>query len=159
MIIFGIDPGYRKTGYGIIFCSPQNRIRYLKSGVIDLQKHEGSTKLILLYKTLTELINCYQPQLGVCEDVFFAQNAQSTIKLGKILGISQCALAQQIPTVLYSTRYIKMIITNKGTAKKDEVLLIIRKTIEDLPQNLSFDESDALAAAMCGKLSLSPLVN
>ena len=85
--ILGVDPGSRKTGYGLIENSG-NRIRHLASGCIRLNsKHPLSDRLSMLSRELEQLIEEFRPDCGVVEKIFFAKNAQSALTLGHARGV------------------------------------------------------------------------
>ena len=78
--ILGIDPGSRKTGYGLIEHSG-NRTRHLASGCIKLNVKEPlAWRLHQLSTELEKLIEVFQPDCGAVEEIFFAKNASSLTK-------------------------------------------------------------------------------
>ena len=80
--ILGIDPGSRKTGYGLIE-NTGNRTRHLASGCIRLNERDQlSDRLSMLSRELEQLIEEFRPDCGAVEKVFFAKNAQSALTLG-----------------------------------------------------------------------------
>ena len=84
--ILGVDPGSRKTGYGLIENSG-NRIRHLSSGCIRLNERDLlSDRLSMLSRELEQLIEEFRPDCGVVEKIFFAKNAQSALTLGHARG-------------------------------------------------------------------------
>ncbi|HBR60221.1 MAG TPA: crossover junction endodeoxyribonuclease RuvC, partial [Deltaproteobacteria bacterium] len=85
--ILGIDPGSRKTGYGLIEHSG-NHTRYLASGCIKLNVKESlAERLHQLSTELDKLIEEFQPDCGAVEKIFFAKNAQSALTLGHARGV------------------------------------------------------------------------
>lgn len=146
MIIIGIDPGYRFTGYGIISYQDDN-MSYIESGNLNLTALGPTEKLVYLYSALQNIINLHQPTHGACEQVFYMHNYQSTIKLGKILGIAHCLLGQTMPVAEYATRSIKQALCNRGQASKEEVRQAVISMLK-LTLQVSYDESDALAVAI-----------
>ena len=93
--ILGIDPGSRKTGFGIVETDGK-RTRYVTSGVVKLPVNEPlAVRLKVLAESLDQIISEYQPTLAVIEQVFMAKSADSALKLGQARGAAMvvCALA------------------------------------------------------------------
>jgi crossover junction endodeoxyribonuclease RuvC len=147
MIIIGIDPGYRVTGYGIISYL-NGQITYVTSGRINLVKLMHTAKLVFLAQHLNEIMDLHLPAAGACEAVFFAHNHQSCIKLGKIIGVASCIIAQRIPVVEYAPTVVKKAVCGTGKASKVAVLEQMQLLLR-IPPHLSHDEADALAVAVC----------
>jgi len=155
----GIDPGTRIMGYGVILIDAR-RVHYVDMGVIDLRKvpdHFAKLKSISL--KVGELIDRYKPTDLAVEAPFYGQNAQVILKLGRAQGAAiGAALMRNVPVFEYAPRKAKMAITGNGAASKEQVCLILERTL-----NVSFtaqflDASDALAIAMCHYYQLtSPL--
>lgn len=82
-LILGIDPGSRKTGFGVVETDGTNT-RYVGSGVIKLPVDQPlAPRLKVLAESLTEIIGEYQPTVAVIEQVFMAKSADSALKLGQ----------------------------------------------------------------------------
>ena len=82
-VILCIDPGSRKTGFGLIRVD-RNKPHYVSSGTIHLPSKESlSVRLKVLFESLTEVIETYQPQVAAIESVFVAKSAGSALKLGR----------------------------------------------------------------------------
>jgi crossover junction endodeoxyribonuclease RuvC len=147
--ILGIDPGSRRTGYGIIDVRG-NAMTPVAWGVIQTDT-SGSfpDRLHLIHEKLTEIILLHRPTDAAVENVFLAKNAASALKLGQARGaaIVTCR-AHGVPVYEYSAKEIKAAATGYGAAPKDQVegmvcrLLGIREAIPP-------DASDALAMAFC----------
>ena len=85
-ILLGIDPGSRKTGFGIIRID-RNQPRYVTSGTIRLPvKEPPSLRLKVLFESLSEIIATHQPTVAAIESVFMAKSADSALKLGHARG-------------------------------------------------------------------------
>ena len=95
MIILGIDPGSRITGFGLINSVGGRKIEYIASGCIRAGTGELPERLETIYKSVTELIQQYCPQEFAIEQVFMGKNADSALKLGQArggpVGVSACA--------------------------------------------------------------------
>ena len=151
--ILGIDPGSRRTGYGILDVRG-NDLSPVAWGVIRTDSG-GSfpDRLHEIHALLSELIRLHRPTEAVVEKVFLAKNAASALKLGQARGaaIVTCR-AHGLPVHEYSAKEIKLSATGFGSAPKEQVggmvcrLLGIRKPVPP-------DASDALAIAFCRAVS------
>jgi len=150
MIILGIDPGTIITGYGII---KQNfsACRRIASGSIKLPKKENlPQKLEIIYDGLDKLIKTYKPDEFAIETAFYGKNVQSAMKIGYARGVSILVAAHnKIPTNEYSPREIKKSVVGKGAASKQQVFFMVRTLLEISSDKMRFDETDALAVALC----------
>tara|TARA_B110000093_G_scaffold88463_2_gene95713 strand:- start:1091 stop:1576 length:486 start_codon:yes stop_codon:yes gene_type:complete len=139
--ILGIDPGSRKTGYGLIE-NTGNRIRHLASGCIRLNaKHPLSDRLSILSRELEQLIEEFRPDCGVVEKIFFAKNAQSALTLGHARGVILLKFSERnLPIHEYQTLKIKQTVVGVGRADKDQVQHMV-KILLNLQNKLQEDES------------------
>ena len=146
--ILGIDPGSRKTGYGLIE-NTGNRISHLASGCIRLNaKHPLSDRLSILSRELEQLIEEFRPDCGVVEKIFFAKNAQSALTLGHARGVILLKFSERnLPIHEYQTLKIKQTVVGVGRADKDQVQHMV-KILLNLQNKLQEDEADALAVAI-----------
>jgi crossover junction endodeoxyribonuclease RuvC len=147
-LILGIDPGSRKTGFGIInFVA--GRSEYVTSGVIRLPGGELPERLRIIFASVTELIDLHCPQQLAVEQVFMAKSAGSALKLGQARGAAIVACAMQgMPVSEYSARQIKQSVVGTGAADKAQVQHMV-KVLLKLPGMPQEDAADALAAALC----------
>ncbi|GHD36950.1 crossover junction endodeoxyribonuclease RuvC [Parahalioglobus pacificus] len=147
-VILGIDPGSRKTGFGII-----NQVgaksSYITSGVIRLPNAELPERLGIIYASVTELVELHCPTELSIEQVFMAKSAGSALKLGQARGAAIVAcVAQAMAVSEYSARQIKQSVVGTGAADKSQVQHMV-KTLLNLPAEPQEDAADALAAALC----------
>jgi len=148
MIILGIDPGSRITGYGFINNYP-NKMVYIASGFIRVKGDTFPQRLGNIFQQLSELIQQYQPQQMSIENVFMHKNADSALKLGQARGAAICAgYHAGLEVSEYAAREVKLAIVGKGAAQKEQVKHMVTRLLS-LQQDLQIDESDALAIAMC----------
>jgi len=147
-LILGIDPGSRKTGFGIIN-HVGGRNEYVTSGVIRLPDGELPERLRIIYENVTELVQLHCPQEAAVEQVFMARSADSALKLGQARGAAIVAcVVQQMAVSEYSARQIKQSVVGTGAADKEQVQHMV-KVLLDLPAAPAEDAADALAAALC----------
>ncbi|MCP4076265.1 MAG: crossover junction endodeoxyribonuclease RuvC [Gammaproteobacteria bacterium] len=148
MIILGIDPGSRTTGYGIIKNHP-DKMEYVDSGFIRVKGDSFPQRLGYIFQQLTELIQRHQPAQMSIENVFMHKNADSALKLGQARGAAICAGYHcGLEVSEYAAREVKLAIVGKGAAQKEQVKHMVQRLLS-LKQDLQVDESDALAIAMC----------
>ena len=149
-IILGIDPGTTIMGYGIINITKKN-IDLVQMGVLHLSKLKNhELKLKRIFERTLQLVDEYKPDELAIEAPFFGKNVQSMLKLGRAQGVAMsAALYRDIPIFEYAPKKIKMAITGKGTASKEQVAAMLKSIlkIQDMPKEL--DASDGLAAAVC----------
>ncbi len=146
--ILGIDPGSRKTGFGIIESGRYNP-NYLVSGVIRVEKYSGSERLKIIFESISQLIDQYQPDVMSIEKIFVHKNPNSAIVLGQARGVILCAAAlKNIPILEYTPTQVKSTIVGKGHASKTQVQYMVQTLLKltDTPQE---DAADALACALC----------
>ena len=92
MIILGIDPGLRKTGFGVISLEKRNLV-YKASGVISPNNEQSdSTRLKNLFTSMEELLKTYSPSHSVIEKVFLNTNPKTTLALGQARGVAMAAM-------------------------------------------------------------------
>ena len=147
-LILGIDPGSRKTGFGIInYVS--GRSEYVTSGVIRLPGGELPERLRIIFNSVTELVDLHCPQELAIEQVFIARSAGSALKLGQARGAAIVAcVARDMSVSEYSARQIKQSVVGTGAADKAQVQHMV-KVLLRLPGEPAEDAADALAAALC----------
>ncbi len=157
-IILGIDPGTNVMGYGVIVVKG-NKASLLAMGVIDLRKmSDPYLKLGKIFERVTGIIDEYLPDELAIEAPFFGKNIQSMLKLGRAQGVAiAAAINHDIPIHEYAPLKIKMAITGRGSASKDQVAGMLQRLLhiadEDMPKFM--DATDALGAAYCHFLQLS----
>ncbi|MFT6050795.1 MAG: crossover junction endodeoxyribonuclease RuvC [Halioglobus sp.] len=147
-LILGIDPGSRKTGFGIINYVA-GRSEYVTSGVIRLPASELPERLKIIFDNVTELVELHCPQELAIEQVFMAKNAGSALKLGHARGAAIVACVTQGMSVAeYSARQIKQSVVGTGAADKAQVQHMVKVMLK-LAAEPAEDAADALAAALC----------
>lgn len=160
-IIMGIDPGTNLLGYGVIAAN-NNTIRFIEMGVLDLRKERDH--FVILKRILTEvgsLLEKFNPDHLAIEAPFYGKNIQIMQKLGRAQGAAiAAALLKTIPVYEYAPKKIKMAITGKGSASKEQVALLLEKTLHCNLDSQYLDATDALAVAICHYYQLTnPLLD
>lgn len=148
-VILGIDPGSRKTGFGLVEASESGN-RYVSSGVIKLPIDAPlAIRLKVLAESLHEIIDEFSPTLASIEEVFMNKSAGSALKLGQARGAAMVICAtRDLDVYEYATRQIKQAVVGTGAATKEQVQHMVTRLLR-LPSTPGEDASDALAAALC----------
>ena len=150
-IILGIDPGTSITGYGIIGCEGK-KMSLITAGIIDMRKIKGGhpDKLKRIFERTLGLIKEFLPDELAIEAPFFGKNVQSMLKLGRAQGVAMAAaLYRDIPITEYAPKKIKMAVTGRGTASKEQVAKMLESILNYKNTDLPLDATDGLAAAVC----------
>lgn len=156
-VIIGIDPGSRRTGYGII-SHLGNQTEYIASGCIRTEVEPFSERLKNIFDGLSEIIQQFCPQEMAVEQVFMAKNANSALKLGHARGAAIVAgVNGGLIISEYSARQIKQAVVGTGAAEKSQVQHMVRALLA-LQSNPQEDAADALAAALCHAHSQQNLI-
>ncbi len=149
MRILGIDPGTNVLGYAVIE-EIRTELKIVVSGKLEMTKIESPyEKLETIYRKTSHIIKEYFPEEMSIEAPFFGKNVQSMLKLGRAQGVAiAAAMSFNLNVVEYSPRRIKQAITGNGNASKEQVALMIKGilNLKTLPD--TFDETDAIAAAL-----------
>ena len=160
-IVMGIDPGTNILGYGVILIDSR-KVQYVDMGVIDLRKEKDHfLKLNRIFNEVGQLIERYSPDDLAIEAPFYGKNPQVMLKLGRAQGVAiSAAITRQIPVFEYAPRKVKMAITGRGDASKEQVRMLVEKTLKTTLNIKFLDASDALAIALCHFYQLtSPLTD
>ncbi len=150
MRIFGIDPGSRRTGYGCID-TDGSRCRLVVCGAVTVSTRiPFSERLAGIYDELVSLLATHRPECVAIEDVFFARNAKSSLRLGHARGVAMLAASKAGLTVSeYAPTEIKLAVVGYGRAEKQQVQQMVALLLRlDTPPT-PHDASDALAIALC----------
>ena len=159
MKIIGIDPGTNILGYGIIEIDSKHP-HFMDMGVFDLRKiKDPFEKLANIYAGVGELLDEHHPDQLAVESPFYGKNAQVILKLGRAQGAAlTAAVIRGIPVAEYAPRKAKIAICGNGAASKEQVSMMIQKTLNVKLDPKYLDATDALAIALCHYYQLtSPL--
>jgi crossover junction endodeoxyribonuclease RuvC len=149
MIALGVDPGTIRTGYGIVQRTG-NRLTRIASGTIKtVTEAPMEQRLLTIHEELDLILTSHGPEKAVVEDIFFAKNAKSALKLGQVRGTILVTLARRnIPVVSYPPALVKRSIVGSGRAAKSQVQRVVQAILR-LSKLPAEDEGDALAIAIC----------
>ena len=147
-LVLGIDPGSRKTGFGIIDMRG-SRYHYISSGVIRIPDTALPERLKVIYTSIGEIIDKYAPEEVAVEQVFMAKSAGSALKLGQARGAAiVAAVSRDLPVAEYEARKVKQSVVGNGGADKSQVQHMVKNLLK-LPATPQEDAADALAIAIC----------
>ena len=154
--ILGIDPGTNILGYGVI-CVDNKGPHYVDMGVFDLRKiKDPFEKLANIFAGVTELLEVHNPDELAVESPFYGKNAQVVLKLGRAQGAAlTAAVMKGIPVAEYAPRKAKIAICGNGAASKEQVAMMIQKTLKVELDPKYLDATDALAIALCHHYQMS----
>lgn len=149
MRIIGIDPGTRLTGYGLVE-QQAGRLVHVDCGVIAPKPTLPlPERLLFISEHLDEVLRAFVPAAAAVEDVFFARNWRSALKLGEARGAILATLARHgLAVQAFSPAQVKQTVVGFGRAEKQQVQHMVRVLL-GLPEIPQEDAADALALAIC----------
>jgi crossover junction endodeoxyribonuclease RuvC len=148
MIILGIDPGLRTTGFGVIR-QQGHKLSYVASGTIKTPDADLPQRLKTILLGVSEIIRTYAPDCAAIEKVFVNVNPQSTLLLGQARGAAICALVSaDLAVAEYTALQVKQAVVGQGKAQKQQVQDMVQRLLM-LSGMPSTDAADALGVAIC----------
>ena len=128
MIVLGIDPGSRVTGYGVIEVVGATQT-VLDYGVIKSDANsDHALRLKRIHAGLLEVLDRTKPDACAIEMPVYARNAQSMLKLGRAQAAAMlAAMNREVPVVEYTPKEIKKSVTGNGNATKEQVWFMVRQ--------------------------------
>jgi crossover junction endodeoxyribonuclease RuvC len=159
MRILGIDCGGEYTGYGVVEQDDFGALHHLCSGAVHLLPRDPlELRLKKICEQLTEIIATYTPEQVAIEDVFYAVNVKSALKLGHVRGVAMLVAAQAgLKVVAYAPLAIKSAVVGYGRAEKFQVQMMVARLLELPAPPEPPDVADALAIAICHLHTVSTL--
>jgi crossover junction endodeoxyribonuclease RuvC len=145
--VLGVDPGSRRTGFGVIECRGSDYV-HVAHGCLNVGGALMTERLRLIFDGLQALIEEHRPAEVAVERVFVNRNVESALKLGQARGAALCAVPRGLPVFEYAPRAIKLALVGSGAAEKSQVRHMIT-TLLRLRERIGPDASDALAVAVC----------
>jgi len=147
--ILGIDPGLRRTGWGLIE-SAGNRLIYVACGSVETRDGDDlGVRLVALHDGLSRVIADYAPAEAAVEATFVNANATATLKLGQARGIAMLVPARAgLAVSEYAPNVVKKTVVGAGHGEKAQIRMMVGVLLPKAdPQ--SEDAADALAIAIC----------
>jgi len=145
--ILGLDPGSRRTGFGVIECRGQE-LRVVAHGCLNVAAAAPARRLRLIFEGLKALVCEHAPAEVAVERVFVSRNPDSALKLGQARGAALCAIPASVPVFEYAARAVKLAVVGSGAAEKFQVAHMMRVLLA-LTERPGADAADALAVAVC----------
>jgi crossover junction endodeoxyribonuclease RuvC len=147
--ILGLDPGSRITGYGVIDLQERETV-FVACGVIKTDtRQDFPHRLHEIYAGINDVISTHKPQAAAVEDIFFARNPRSALKLGQARGaIIVAAMSHSLTVNEFTAKQVKQAVAGYGQAAKPQVQHMVRLLLS-LNAQPSEDAADALAIALC----------
>ena len=146
--IIGLDPGLRRTGWGVVACEGARLVHIAHGVIAPPEKAAFSDRLLMLFEGLCEVIAAHKPDEAAVEEVFVNMNPSSTLKLGHARACALIAPARAgLPVAEYAARLVKKSIVGTGAADKDQIGFMIRRLLPTAGETTA-DAADALAVAI-----------
>jgi crossover junction endodeoxyribonuclease RuvC len=150
MRVLGVDPGVARTGVAVVEGTP-GALRLVYAGCVETERgHADATRLAALFAALERLVAEHRPQTAAVEQLFFASNRRSAMRVGQARGVVLCALARGgLAVAEYTPMQVKEAVAGWGGAGKSQVGRMTRAllSVDDIPG--SDDVTDACAVAVC----------
>ena len=161
MYFLGLDTGYARLGYGLIFSEKRESHLQIKDyGIVETSTElSDSERLLELEAKLVEILNNYPVSSCALEEVFFRKNLSTGVKLIQARGVILLTLARKkIPVLNVSPTRVKKMLTGYGSADKRQVQNMVKKLLElsEIPK--PDDAADALALSLCSWLNVDLLI-
>lgn len=146
--ILGIDPGLRRTGWGVLTCAG-NRLSFVACGtVLSDEKASLAERLVMIHSGLAKVVAEFQPDEAAVEQTFVNRDAVATLKLGQARGIALLVPAQAgLLVAEYAPNMVKKTVVGAGHAEKQQIRLMIGVLLPKADPK-SDDAADALAIAV-----------
>ncbi len=146
--ILGLDPGLRRTGWGVIVCEG-SRLSHVAHGVIAPKDSlPFAERLLHLFNAITEVLQTYGPDEAAVEETFMNNNAQSALKLGHARAMALLVPARAgLPVGEYAAKVVKKAVVGTGGADKNQVAFMIARLLPTAGPTTA-DAADALAVAI-----------
>jgi crossover junction endodeoxyribonuclease RuvC len=147
--ILGIDPGLRRTGWGMIAIAG-NRLSFLACGSLATDENAAlATRLLAIHEGLSAIVRIHAPDEAAVEATFVNKDASATLKLGQARGIAMLVPAiAGLPVAEYAPNLVKKTIVGTGHGEKAQVRMMIGVLLPKADPR-SEDAADALAIAVC----------
>jgi crossover junction endodeoxyribonuclease RuvC len=146
--ILGLDPGLRRTGWGVVICAGA-RLTHVAHGVVKAPESGGlAERLLVLLEGISAVIAEHAPHEAAVEEVFVNVNPASTLKLGHARACALLAPAQAgLPVAEYAARLVKKAVVGTGAADKAQIAFMVRRLLPTAGDPTE-DAADALAVAI-----------
>lgn len=146
--ILGIDPGTRNLGFAIILLD-KGKISLIEAGVIKIEKDELQFQIPQMVEGLDQIFANHAIDEVAMEDIFYAHNPQTVLKLAQFRGAIMLKLLQKFGQFSeYTPLQVKRAVTGKGKAAKEQVAYMVQRLLGIKKEIRPLDISDAMAVAI-----------
>ena len=146
--ILGLDPGLRRTGWGIVTIEGARLIHVAHGVIAPRDSLPFSERLLFLFEGISAVIALHAPHEAAVEETFVTANGSSTLKLGHARAAAMIAPARAgLPVAEYSAKVVKKSVVGTGAADKDQVAFMIARLLPAAGGPVA-DAADALAVAI-----------
>jgi crossover junction endodeoxyribonuclease RuvC len=150
VIIFGIDPGSERTGYGCVKTDGSRHMLVTCGAIKTSLSATFPEKLLVIHSRLATLLSECRPDAVAIENVFHAVNARSALKLGHARGVAMLAAVESgVQVFEYTPAEVKRAVVGYGRAEKPQVQQMIKFMLRLREPPSPHDAADALAVAIC----------
>lgn len=149
MRVLGLDPGLRRTGWGVIEVNG-SRLSHVANGVVAPDAADDlARRLVALHEGLAAILAEFAPDEAAVEETLANRNPSSTLKLGMARGTALvCAALIGVPVTEYLPLVVKKAVVGTGHAGKGQVAMMVGRLLPGCEIATS-DSADALAVAIC----------
>lgn len=149
MIILGIDPGFATMGFGVINVN-KNKFSLVDYGCIKTSaRTDFAERLETIYDAVKKILKKYQPDKMAVENIYFAKNIKTAIKVGEACGVILLAgRGARVPIVEFTPLQVKQALTSYGQAQKIQIQKMVQILLKLKEMPKSDDAADALAIAL-----------
>ncbi len=150
MVVLGIDPGGSSTGFALLR-SNGGVLERIRSGAIRTERDSTfAEKLRRIHASIASILTEERVDQVAVEDVYQGVNPRTASRIGHVRGVVILAAAEAgIPVAEYPPNEVKSAVVGNGLASKEQVRFMVQRILSLERPASSFDESDALAVAIC----------
>ncbi len=146
--ILGLDPGLRRTGWGVVACEGARLVHVAHGVIAPKETLPFAERLLILLNEITAIIELHAPDEAAVEETFMNNNAASALKLGHARAMALVAPAKAgLPVAEYAATVVKKAVVGTGGADKAQVGWMIARLLPTAGKT-SADAADALAVAI-----------
>jgi len=148
MFILGIDPGTRNMGYCVIKLTCE-KLLLIEAGVLKFKKDDLKVQIGELSEGLDTLLSAHNIDEVAIEDIFYAHNPKTVLKLAQFRGALSLKILQSVGNYFeYTPLQVKRAITGNGKATKEQVAFMVQRLLKIRKEIKPYDISDAMAIAI-----------
>ena len=148
MNILGIDPGSRNLGYCILHWD-RKKLTLVEAGVLKIKSKKLQEQIVELVEGFDIILKAHTITEVAIEDIFFAYNPQSVLKLAQFRGALSLKILQEVGYFYeYTPLQVKKAVTGNGKATKEQVAFMVKRLLGIKKEIKPLDITDAMAIAI-----------